>query len=118
MSVRKKSASKASPRKRVGRPELPIEPDLTPLDADILRLAGQFKVDTGKTAARGAIGRRFTNQGGPFVRFAAGELGKTETDIIARIKRLERHPRLSQLWKAYRTPARITFAAFLKSQED
>jgi len=110
---------KGSPRKRAGRPFLPKEPNLTELDAQILQLAGVYKSETGKSAARGAIGRRFTNQAGPFVKFVMQKLKMrpgSEAAIVARIKRFERHPRLRSYWYARRTPTRIIFADFLKSQ--
>jgi hypothetical protein len=91
-------------KKKSGGQTLPGEPDLTDLDRTILKLAREFAARTGKAAANGAVGRNITNQGGPFVKEAAAHLGLKEKAIIARIDRMEKHPRLNMLWNHARDP--------------
>ena len=108
---------RAAPRKKKsGGQALPGEPDLTDLDRNILKLAREFAARTGKAAANGAVGRNITNQGGPFVKEAAGHLKLKEKAVIARIDRMEKHPRLNMLWNQARDPnwTEKTFAAALK----
>lgn len=103
-------------KKKSGGQTLSGEPDLTALDRSILKLAREFAARTGKAAANGAVGRNITNQGGPFVKEAAGHLKLKEKAVIARIDRMEKHPRLNTLWNQARDPnwTEKTFAPALK----
>jgi hypothetical protein len=100
-----------SQKKKSGGQALPGEPDLTELDKTILRQARGYAARTGKAAANGAVGPHISNQGGPFVKEVAAKICKKgealETvvgRIIARIDRMEKHPRLNTLWNQARDP--------------
>jgi hypothetical protein len=94
-----------------GRP-----PTVTDTQWQILEYASTWANREGKAAANGARGRNITNQGGPFVRDAARDLGLTENQVIDHIDKFERSmdPQIQALWESRRRPIKDVFEAYLR----
>ena len=103
-----KQVPSTSSKKR-GRPS-----SLTELDWKILHFASEYANRTGKRAAIGATGKRFTNQGGPFVRDAAKALKLSEGRVISRVNKLLKNQELRGLWETRRRPLVEVFGHLLK----